>query len=569
MSRAVQKMFERGFAFYQQGAFAQAEKMLKRTLEMQPNHFDALHFLGIIALRTNRLERGVELTSRAIKSIPSFAPAHNNLGMGLQKLKRNAEALICYDRAIALKPDFAEAYNNQGNALQDMNRYEEALSSYDKAIELTPDYAEAYNNRGVVLLELSHIEEAIASYDRAIALRADYAEAYNNRGNALQNMGRLEEALASCDRAIALKPDFAEAYNNRGNVLQDMNRYEEALSSYDKAIELKPDYAEAYTLHGMAMLVLGRFEQGWQQYEWRKKVRWAVGNRPYPQPLWLGKENIAGKTMFLHWEQGLGDTIQFIRYVKFVRAMGAKVIVSVQDPLLRLLKQMDPNIEFLGSDTSPDLFEHHCSLMSLPLALGTTVETIPSEPFYLQADKELSAHWEARLSQLNGLRVGLVWAGGKRDRRDATVTDSRRSIPLATYAPLASVPNVSFISLQKGPPSAEARMPPEGMILHDWTDDLLDFLDTAALIDGLDLVISVDTAVAHLAGALGKPVWVLNRSDTCWRWLLDRADSPWYASLRLFRQREMGNWSQVIEEVTRELQSLVLDASAPGRVATT
>jgi tetratricopeptide (TPR) repeat protein len=550
-------MFEQALAFYQQGKLSQAERKLKSTLEIQPQHPDALHFLGIIALQTNHPEKSVELIGRAVKFTPQFAPVHNNLGLGLGKLNRCEEALASYNRAIALKPDFAVAYSNRGSVLQQMDRYDEALASYDKAIALKPDYAEAYSGRGYALQQIDRYQDAFASYDKAIALKPDYAEAYSNRGTALQRMSRYEEALSCYDRAIALKPDYAEAYSNRGHALEQMSHYEEALSSYDKAIALKPDCADACANRGITLLVLGRLEQGWQQYEWRKKARRPVGNRVYPQPPWLGQENIAGKTLFLYWEQGLGDTIQFVRYAKLVRAMGARVIVSVQDPLLRLLRQMDPLIEFIGGDAIPEAFDYHCPMMTLPLALRTTLETIPAEPFYLQTEKELSAHWATRLSALNGLRVGLVWAGGRRDHPDLAIVDSRRSIPLATYSPLASIPNVSFVSLQKGAPSAEARVPPEAMILHDWTDELLDFLDTAALIDGLDLVISVDTAVAHLAGALGKPVWVLNRSNTCWRWLLDRTDSPWYPSLRLFRQHEMGNWSSVIEEVRRELGARV------------
>jgi tetratricopeptide (TPR) repeat protein len=528
-----------------------------RAIALKPDFAVAYSNRGSALQQMNRYEEALASYDKAIALNPSYAEAYSGRGNALQRMDRCEEALTSYDRAIALNPDYAEAHSNRGHALSAMSRDKEALFSYDRAIALKPDYAAAYSGRGYALQQMDRYQDAFASYDKAIALKPDYAEAYNNRGTALQRMSHYEKALSSYDKAIALKPDYAEAYSNRGHALEQMSHYEEALFSYDRAIALKPDCADACANRGVTLLVLGRLEQGWQYYEWRKMVRRPVGNRGYPQPLWLGQENIAGKILFLHWEQGLGDTIQFVRYAKLVRAMGARVIVSVQDPLLRLLRHMDPFIEFIGGDAVPDAFDYHCPLMTLPLALRTTLETIPAEPFYLQAEERLSAYWAARLSALNGLRVGLVWAGGRRDDPDLAIVDSRRSISLATYSPLASIPNVSFVSLQKGAASAEARSPPEAMILHDWTDELLDFCDTSALIVGLDLVISVDTAVAHLAGALGKPVWVLNRSNTCWRWLLDRTDSPWYPSLRLFRQREMGNWSSVVEEVRRELGARV------------
>ena len=267
----------------------------------------------------------------------------------------------------------------------DLKRPAEALASYDKAIALKPDYAEAHNNRGNALKDLKRPAEALASYDKAIALKPDYAEAHNNRGNALKDLKRPAEALASYDRAIALKPDYAEAYNNRGNALKDLKRPAEALASYDKAIALKPDYAEAYWNQSLCLLLMGHFEQGWRQYEWRKKLNEPMGVRSYPQPVWLGEENIAGKTLFIYWEQGFGDTIQFCRYAKLVEARGAKVIMSVQQPLCGLLKQISPTIQILKPNEEPTDFDYHCPLLSLPLALGTTLETIPAEQQYLKS----------------------------------------------------------------------------------------------------------------------------------------------------------------------------------------
>ncbi len=285
----------------------------------------------------------------------------------LNELKRHAEALVSCDKAIALRPDYAEAFNIRGNALSGLRRDDEALAHYDKAIALKPAFVEAYSNRGNALSGLGRYDEALANYDKAIALRPDYAWAYSKRANALNGLGRHDEALANYGKAIALKPDFAEAYSNRAAVLNEMNRHAEALADYDKAIALKPDNAHAYRNQSLCLLLLGQFERGWRQYEWRKKC--GVAARSFPQPLWLGEQDIAGKTLFLWWEQGYGDTLQFCRYAKFAQARGAKVIMSVQEPLLGLLKQSHPTIQFIA-DEVPAEFDYHCPLLSLPAAFG-------------------------------------------------------------------------------------------------------------------------------------------------------------------------------------------------------
>ncbi len=303
---------------------------------------------------------------------------------------------------------------------------------------------------------------------------------------------------------------------------------------------------------------MGRFEAGWRLYEWRKKLDKPASSRVYPQPEWLGVEDIAGKTLFLHWEQGLGDTIQFCRYARLAEARGARVIMEVQQPLYRLLRQISPTIQIIGQGEKPAAFDYHCPLLSLPLAFRTTLETIPAAVPYLHADPDRAARWRHRLAALPGHKVGLVWAGDPNKSRIPNRVinmDQRRSITLAHFSRLAEVVGVSFVSLQKGEAAAQARTPPEGMVLHDWTDELHDFADTAALVEALDLVISVDTSVVHLTGALGKPVWMLNRYDQCWRWLLDRIDSPWYPTARLFRQQSPGDWHGVIRAVAAALRA--------------
>jgi hypothetical protein len=349
------------------------------------------------------------------------------------------------------------------------------------------------------------------------------------------------------DRAIALKPDYVEAHSNRGNALLDLKRPEEALASYDRAIALKPDDADAFWNQSLCLLQMGHYERGWRQYEWRKKRTEPVGDRIFHQPVWLGEEDVAGKTLFIHWEQGLGDTIQFCRYVKLVEARGAKIIMSVQEPLRGLLRQISPGIQIIHQNEVPTDFDFHCPLLSLPLALGTTLETIPSERQYLKADHEFREVWSARLSAPTKPRIGLVWSGGAAHKNDYS-----RSIALEQLVSLLRL-DAHWISLQKEVRDKDAAVLLENDSIAHFGDDLSDFRDTAALLDLIDLIITVDTSVAHLAGAMGKPVWILLPYNSDWRWLLHRTDTPWYPSVRLFRQQQIGDWAAVIDQVKHEL----------------
>ena len=487
---ALQAGFAQASALHRQGKLAEAEAICREVLRQLPNHFGALHLLGLIALETRHLKQAVEL----------------------------------FGRAIALKPDFAEAYSDRGMTLRKLKRFEDAL----------------------------------ASYDRAIALKPDFAMAYNNRANTLLDLRRPAEALASCDKAIALKPDLAIAYYNRGNALQDLKRPEEALSSYDKAIALKPDLVEANWNKSLCLLVLGRFEQGWRLYEWRKKRDEPVATRTFPQPLWLGEQDIAGKTLFIWWEQGFGDTIEFCRYGKLAEARGAKVIMSVQRPLRELVKQISPTIEFIGEDEVPSEFDFHCPLLSLPLAFGTTLATIPVQQSYLKADDELRARWAARLPPKTKPRIGFVWS-----RKAEHKNDHNRTIELRQLLPILGA-EADWISLQNEIREKDLAVLREFGRIAYFGAELRDFSDTAALLDLMDLVISVDTSVAHLAGAMGKPVWVLLPYKPDWRWPPDRDDSPWYPSARQFRQQQLGDWSGIIDRVGKELRS-VIDRQGSGR----
>jgi tetratricopeptide (TPR) repeat protein len=555
---SLQDRFMQGVALHQQLKLADAERIYIEVLQHQPNHFDALHLLGVIAIQTKRTVRGTELITKAIGLNAKVAAAHSNLGNALRDLKRPEDALASYDRAIALKPDSAETYYNRGLVLQELKRPEDALASYDKAIALKPDFADAYNNRGVALRDLKRPEDVLASYDKVIALNPDYAEAHNNRGIALRDLKRPEDALANHDRAIALKPDYAEAYYNRALALQDLKCLEDALASYDKAIALKPDYADAFVSQSLFFLMMGRFEQGWRQYEWRKKQNKPLAPRTYPRPLWLGEQNIEEKTLFIHWEQGLGDLIQFCRYAKLAADLGARVILEAPKPLMSLLTTLSGVAQLIETGSPLPPFDYQCPLLSLPLAFKTTLSSIPATIPYLKCNLEKSRLWKERLGERHKRKVGLVWSGGLRpDQPEMWFIDSRRNIPLDKLAVLKH-PDIDFYSLQKGEP-AESELAElmrhnwEGPHIVDFTSQLNDFSDTAALVENLDLVVTVDTSTAHLAGALGKPVWILNRFDTCWRWLLNRNDSPWYPTVKLYRQEKAGHWDDVVRRIKMDL----------------
>jgi tetratricopeptide (TPR) repeat protein len=579
---AVSQLTRDAVVAYQRGATAEAERLCRLALDAKPDHFDALYLAGIIAEQTGRAEEAVTLLSKAVAVNPSIADAHYNRGVALGELKRTVEALESYeraialkadyadayfnhgvalaeldrlteavesyDRAIALKPDYAEAYNNRGIALSRLQRYVEALASYEGAIAHKPDYARAYNNRGIALAELDRFAQALESYDRAIALRPDYAEAYNNRGIALAELDRPEEALESCERAVALRPGYAEAFYNRGNALRDLNRIKEAVDSYERAIALAPDYASAHWNLADCRLLLGDFALGWQEYEWRWKLTQRnETRRAFEQPLWLGAQTLEGRTILLHSELGLGDTLQFCRYAKKVAALGAKVVLEVQPALLPLLADLEGVAQAVAGGAPLPAFDYYCPLMSLPLAFKTDLNNIPADIPYIRSDAVRVAAWQEKLPKKSKPRVGMVWSGSR------LLSNDKRSMALAEMLPLVR-DWAEWVSVQKEVSETDTALLASRTDLRHVGGELKDFADTAALVELMDVVVTVDTSVAHVAGAMGKPVWILlpfNQHD--WRWMLDRNDSMWYPTARLFRQSANGDWASVISQVNEEL----------------
>ncbi|WP_413196736.1 tetratricopeptide repeat protein [Pararobbsia alpina] len=558
----IDSLFQQALALHQNGALDEAEASYREVLAMKPRHLDAMQLLGTLALQSGRLEEGLEFLSRASTIDPRQPAIQSNMAFALNAMGRYAEALPRADKAIALTANFADAHNNRGNALAGLHRPADALASFERAIALQPQIAEAWNNRACALRDLGQPEEAVKSCDRAIELRDAYPDAWSNRANALSDLNRPDDAKASYEQALAVQPEFADGWSNLGLTLVDLGDHEAALRCYERALAINPSHASAHWHQALCLLEMGRFEQGWPAYEWRwQRETLKHTRRMFPQPLWLGETSLEGKTILLHSEQGLGDTLQFCRYASRVAALGAKVVLEVPTELVRVCAQLK-GVDVLVEEGQPlPDFDVHCPLLSLPLALKTTLDTIPADVPYLFADAQRSAQWRERIAPIAGdhLRVGLVWAGGHRPHvPELRKNDARRSMSLDRLRGLFAIEGVQYFSLQKGSPAQQLDAlradPSIGDRIVDLTQDIHDFADTADFVDNLDLVISVDTSTAHLAGAMGKPVWILNRFDTCWRWLLERADSPWYPSARLFRQPKLGDWDPVLSDVIETLK---------------
>ncbi|MDR3515503.1 MAG: tetratricopeptide repeat-containing glycosyltransferase family protein [Azospirillaceae bacterium] len=473
-----------------------------------------------------------------------------NLAATWYAMGRFGEAGVAGRQAIALKPDYHQAYSNLATALRAQGRFDDAVRLCHRAATLRPDYAPAYSNLGNTQIDRGDIASAIAACRHALALQPAYPEAHNNLGNALQIAQRLEEAVHHYRLAITARPHYPLAFSNLGNALRELRLFDPAVAAYRTALNQDPHAATIHLNYAMLLLLRGEFREGWAEYEWRWQIpRFQLQRLATAQPAWSG-EPLAGRTILLYGEQGYGDVLQFARFVPQVAALGGRVVLRVWNPLVRLLRTVPGVADVISAAGDLPRFDYHLPLMSLPHVFGTDPAHIPASVPYVTAAPDAVAAWRRRLAAVPGLKIGLVWAGDpRRNDHAAHRIDNRRSLHLADFAPLADIPGLALISLQKGEPAAQTQNPPAGLHLFDWMEEIEDFADTAALIDTLDLVISVDTAVAHLAGALGKPVWILSRFDGCWRWLHNRADSPWYPTARLFRQQQRGDWAPVLKNV--------------------
>jgi len=528
----------------------EAAACYQRALRLKPDYPEAHYNLGIVLARQDRLDDAVASYQQALGLKPDYLDAHNNLGTVLARQQKLDEAVASYQRAIHLNPSSPGAHNNLGLSLARQGKLDEAVASYRRAIRLKPDDAEVQNNLGIVVAKQDKLGEAEACFQQAIGLRPGYPEAHNNLGSILDKQDRFDEAVACFQRAIGLKPDYPEAHNHLGIALWKQGRVDEAVASYQQALRFRPDYPEAHWNRGLVWLTMGHLEQGWTGYEWRWKCQEFNLLPPLQAPLWDGSP-LDGRTILVRAEQGLGDTLQFIRYLPLVQRRGGRVILVCQSPLVRLLsRSRGLGVERLLAHGDP-LPEHdvHVPLLSLPGLLGTTLESVPADVPYLEAEPQRVAAWRQRLGSYRGLKIGIVWQGNPDHRMDRF-----RSTRLTQFASLARVPGVHLFSLQKGPEAEQLAALAGDFPVTDLGSGLEDFADTAAALKNLDLVVSVDTSVAHLAGALGVPVWVALPFVAEWRWLMSREDSPWYPTMRLFRQTGPGQWEGVFRRIAEALR---------------
>lgn len=539
---------QEAFALQRQGQLREAERIYGRILKSVPDNFDALNLLGALKLRQGQASEAQRLFSAAVKANPRVAGAWSNLGQALHALKRVPEALECLDKARVLAPNDAAILNQHANVLVSGGRPQEALAELQQVLTRAPNHVEALLTSGIVHAMLGSPEQALVDFDAALKSAPGHPGIHYNRGVALLALGRYAEAVEANTRAVALAPQYAAAWLNRGKALMQLNRCDEAVTSYAQALAFRKDYPDAHFNMALALLTRGDYRAGFEDYEWR----WRRTGMPTPnsrgKPLWLGEYPLARKTVLLHCEQGLGDTIQFARYVPLVAAGGAKVILEVQAELKTLMAGLRGAAAVIarGEDAPP--FDVHCPLGSLPLALHTDVTTVPAQIPYLAADDAKLAQWSARLAALPRPRVAISWSGNP-----SHDNDRNRSIPFARLTPLFAKP-ANFIGIQRElRPDDAALLAAERRVTHLGAA-LDDFSDTAALLTLCDLVIAVDTAPAHLAGALGRPLWVLLPFAPDWRWTREEPATPWYPTARLFRQTAPEDWDSVIARVAEELE---------------
>ncbi len=550
--------FNEAVSLQRQGRLRDAEKVYTRVLKAAPDHFDALNLLGTVKAQLGRMGEAHRLISAAVKINPRVGGAWANLGQVLLALKRGDEALECFNKARVLAPDDVTILYQHANALLGAGQAEEALAEFRQVLARAPQHAEARLNCGIAHAALGFHDEAVAEFDAALAMMPGHPLAHHNRGLALYELGRYAAALEAHDRTVTAAPEHAGAWLHRGRALAALNRHDEAVASYRKARAIGKDDADVNFSEAMALLTLGDYRSGFEKYE----ARWRRSGMPAPKsrgrPLWLGDYPLSRKTVLLHAEQGLGDTIQFARYVPLLAAAGASIVLEVQHELTALLAQLPGGARIVARGEALPPYDAHCPLGSLPLALHTEPDSVPAPIPYLSADEASLAKWSPRIGALARPRIAIAWSGNA-----SHYNDRNRSIPFARLEPLLASEGrgARFISIQRDVRPEEAdKLAAETRVTHVGSD-LENFTDTAAVIALSDLVISADTAVAHLAGAMGRPLWVLIPFAPDWRWTLNGETSPWYPTARLFRQATSGDWDGVIARVAAELAGFISPAS--------
>lgn len=581
---------KKGFELHLAGNLAEAGRIYKSILERDPDHVDALNLFGVIMQAAGNPEAAVEFIQRATELAPDYFAAHVNLGNALQAAGRAEEAVVVFQVALKMnplmpelvsnlasalndlgrhveaaaicedalnsKPDLAAARANLANAMLGLGKHEKAMENYRLAVQGDPGNANAWFSMGNALFEMGQGEEALKHYQEAVRLSPESAEKHYNLANAALALDHYEEAVESFGQAIVITPEYLDAHVNLGSALQSLGRVDDAIASFRRALDLAPSDQPNADLHWNLALVLlqnGDYEEGWREYEWRwENPDFTTPGKDLEQPPWEGGD-VHGKTVLLHAEQGLGDALQFVRYAPLVAARGARVVIECRAGLCRLFKEIEGAADVItAGDTLPP-FDFHAPLMSLPRIFGTTVETVPADIPYLAVPAGIAA--DPRIADGDGLAIGFAWAGSTTHQGD-----HRRSVEPNRFEPLFSIPGVRLFSLQVGGagPGFEALPVADNVI--DLAVGFDDFADTAAAVAALDLVIAVDTAVVHLAGALGRPAWVLTAFASSYLWLAGRDDTPWYPTLKLFQQRRAGDWDSVFEAVREALAALAAEA---------
>ncbi len=619
MDAQRQALFKAAGVSQRTGETEKTRQLCQQILALNPEQANELQALAILFANLGEPAQAIELLERAITKDPQIASYHYNLGVLYAESQQQENACRCYRNVLALQPDNAQALNNLGVLLQNTGQTQEAMDCYQKAIQIDPKQVNAYNNLGNICKEKNQYSQAIAYYQKAIATNPNYVQAYANMAAVYGKQRNFAKAIELFEKALAIAPQHADIHANMASILTDANQVTDAIKHLQIALRIKsndpdllgkyvttlvrarkftdaetkiqqllklaPQYPPSYLIAGMCyvqqtkftqaeqmfkhalsldsecanahfyysmvLLTKGHFSQGWQEFEWRwQKPDFTSQKRDFAQPLWDGKP-LNGKTLLVHTEQGIGDSLQFIRLLNKVKAFGDSIILECEPVLETLFRRSFSLKQVVNKTQKLPKFDTHIPLLSLAKLFNITLETIPKDTPYLQADAELCAHWAEQFKQYSGCKIGIVWAGNPQHSNDYN-----RSMPFATIKPLLTVPNTHFFSLQKLLFGKESHKLPLYTQMIDLDPYLKDFDASAAIIENLDLVISVDTATAHLAGALGKPTWILLPFSPDWRWLLERDDSPWYPSAHLFRQTKPGDWATVIAKVVDSLRAL-------------
>jgi Flp pilus assembly protein TadD len=580
----IDETFSQAVQYHQSGEFSWAEYLYRQILDASPDHADATCLLGCICSESGRFAEAATQFRRAIELRPYQASLYNDLGVALAQLGQRDEAIYCFRQVISLDPQNSEALNNLGIALAGQGQLADAISNYRQCLVLNPGNAFAHNNLGIVLRDTGDFDGAMAHFGEALRMKPDYAEAYNNLGITYVKRGDIDSAVNLFRQSLQFKPNYPKAHNNLGNALMSRLELDEALGHLQQALALDPAYADAHMNLGMAWLLLGYLEHGWPEYEWRWHCQ-VSPPRPFSQPLWDGSP-LASRTILLHAEQGLGDALQFVRYAPFVKEQGGTVIVESSEGLIPLLRTCPGVDRVVAKDSALPAFDTHAALLSLPGIFRTTLATIPANVPYLFADSDLVEKWKKEMetrdrgqrsedrgqktedggqnkagsdhSPLTTLKIGIAWQGNPQHPNDRF-----RSVKLERFAPLAELPGVQVYSLQKGVGSEQLAEAGERWPIIDLASRCQTFADTAAALMNLDLAITVDSALAHCAGALGVPIWVVLPYSPDWRWLLDRDDSPWYPTMRLFRQAQADDWNGVFSRVVDAVKQIRTGTPSP------